>query len=182
MIYSEINNNNILLELRVAPVYILYRVLILLLALLCTILSIGILFLGNANLLGRILVAVALGFFVAFLFKSLLWNTYGKEVYEISKSEFTSYNDYGWYKDKKKTIPLPQNFELFYIDTEFQNTTLPLNDLIQLHHKRDYKLVFSVDGTLRESVVEHKEQDIKQFLMLLPEFRKIYQPVNLTPV
>ncbi|MFP9113385.1 hypothetical protein ACLI1A_05550 [Flavobacterium sp. RHBU_3] len=174
MIHATIKPNEIGLEFKVKPANIIFRILFLVINVACAVLAIGILFVPGGSPFGKLIGAVFLGAFVVFLSRSLLWNSFGREVYEISASEFTSINDYGWYKDKKKVTPLPQNLELHYIDTEYPQTISPLNENVVFQKKREYKIVFKVDGMFHPSVVDQKKEEMENFMKLLPEFQKIY--------
>lgn len=174
-----IKHNEIALELKVKPANIIFRILLLIIDIVCAALAIGILFLADGSPFGKLIGAVFLGAFVVFLSRSLLWNSFGREVYEISASEFTSINDYGWYKDKKKVTPLPQRLEFYYIDSEYPQTISPLDENVVFQKKREYKIVFKVDDEFRPSVVEQKKEDMENFIKLLPEFQKIYRYIEI---
>ncbi|WP_116787424.1 hypothetical protein [Flavobacterium psychrotrophum] len=174
MIDFSIKPNVITLELKVKPANIALRILLLILNVACFLFIICIFFVSDGSPFGKLIGTVFIGAFVMFLSRLLLWNSFGKEIYEISTSEFTSINDYGWYKDKKKTIPLPQRFELHYIDTEYLQTILPLGENVTFQKKREYKIVFKVDGIFHQSVVNQKKKDMESFMKLLPEFGIIY--------
>ncbi|MFP5438057.1 MAG: hypothetical protein ACLGH8_09740 [Bacteroidia bacterium] len=174
MICATIKSNEIGLELKVKPANIAFRILLLVLNTACILFTIGVFFASDGNTFGKLIGVVFMGAFVVFISRSLLWNSFGKEIYEISASEFTSINDYGWYKDKRKTVPLPQRFELHYIDTEYPLTILPLDENVTFQKKREYKIVFKIDDEFRPSVIEQKKEDMEDFMKLLPEFKKIY--------
>lgn len=174
MINATIKPNEIGLELKVKPANIIFRILFLIINIACILFTIGIFFVKSGSPFGKLIGAFFMGAFIVFISRSLLWNSFGKEIYEISASEFTSMNDYGWYKDKKKTIPLPQHLELHYIDTEYPQTILPLDENVVFQKKREYKIVFKVDNEFRPSVVEHNKEDMEKFISILPEFKKIY--------
>jgi hypothetical protein len=173
MIHATIKHNEIALELKVKPANIIFRILFLIINVACILFTIGIFFVSGSSPFGKIIGAFFMGAFIVFISRSLLWNSFGKEVYEVSASEFTSTNDYGWYKDKKKVTPLPQRFELHYIDTEYPQIILQLDENVMFHKKREYKIVFKVDNEFRPSVVEHSKEDMEKFMKLLPEFKKI---------
>lgn len=173
MIDFSVKSNEITLELKVKPANIIFRILLLIINVACFLFITGIFFVYGGSPFGKLIGTVFMGAFVVFLSRSLLWNSFGKEIYEISASEFTSINDYGWYKDKRKTIPLPQRFELHYIDTEYPQTILSLDENVVFQKKRKYKIVFKVDDEFRTSVVEHNKGGMENFMKLLPEFEKI---------
>jgi hypothetical protein len=174
MIHFINNNPAITLELKVKPANAVYRIFILLLAAVVAMVAVGVLIFGEANPFLRILAAVVLGFFVRFLVRSLFWNTHGREIYEISPAEFSVTYDYGKFKSKTQTTPLPKSIVLFYIDTEYPQTILPLNNDVVFIEKRDYKIVFNVDGTAHHSVVEHSKEDMQVFMKLLPDFEALF--------
>lgn len=106
MLESQINfNNNILvIQAKRAPLFILIVLGFVLLAF--AYIPFGVLFYtinsGKGMHVGVFLSFGLCGLLGFYLLRLILWNAFGKEVYEIHKNTINYHSDYKWFKDNKK--------------------------------------------------------------------------------
>lgn len=98
-----------------------------------------------------------------FLFRLLLWNTYGKEIYTISKNEFTAINDYGWFKDNNRIISGYNEIAVMYSPVEKPHELNTLNRNSYFDKKIDYVISFYIDEEPFVSVVKVHAADLEKF-------------------
>lgn len=84
-----------------------------------------------------------------FIFRSLLWNSFGKEVLEIHSEELTYYADFKYFKDGKQQINL-QNVNIKSPKT---------------NHKTDMgRLIFKSGEKQIETVIEIPMEELKEVM------------------
>ncbi|WP_107037552.1 hypothetical protein [Brumimicrobium mesophilum] len=104
----QITENQIILNVKKSNLFVrgtmfLFAFLFFLFPLISIILSIS---LGFGMHIGYFIILFIFGILGFYLLRIALWNTFGKEVIEISNTQINYIADYGWFKDGKKHIDI----------------------------------------------------------------------------
>jgi hypothetical protein len=179
MIHLETKDNKTLIELRVKAANIFLRTVLFIIALIPIFIILTSLFSGKTGSPFRFFISfIVLGGISAFLFRFLLWNTYGKEIYTIADNQFTAVNDYKLFTDNKKTVDFSK-FELFFAHADNPSELLDFDKVGNFSEKeKELFIVFIVDDTPYTSVVRQSKKDIEDFRKTVPA--NIIQPVITT--
>ncbi|MFL9838566.1 hypothetical protein ABS768_13715 [Flavobacterium sp. ST-75] len=176
MFHIETKNNKTFIELKVKPANIFFKVVLLSVASFPIIMILGALILSDKieSPFGFFIAFVVFGLLSLFLFRLFLWNTYGREIYTISNTEYTSVNDYGWFKDNPKSITSITTLEVVFIDRERPNTLTDFTEdnLNNTNKKNEYAITFLVNGEVYPSVVKQTPQSLKEFSKVVPSLTK----------
>ncbi|RYJ42429.1 hypothetical protein [Flavobacterium beibuense] len=169
----ETKNNKTFLELTVKPANFFYRLILLIFAL-APLLSIIGFSQRIATPFALFIIFIFFGAMSLFLFRMLLWNIYGKQLYIMSKTEFTSVNDYGWFKDNSKTITPITDFDVVFIDLNKPSELLEFNEtnLNTVSKKNEYVIVFVVNQEKYQSVLKQSPESLKKFGFVIPEIKR----------
>ncbi|WP_417352610.1 hypothetical protein [Flavobacterium alkalisoli] len=169
----ETKNNKTSIEFTVKPANFFYRFILLFFALapLLTVISFNI---RIASPFALFIIFVAFGMLSLFLFRLLLWNIYGKQLYTISKAEFTSINDYGWFKDNPKTITPITEFNAVFIDLNKPSELLEFNEtnLSTVSKKSECVIAFVVNQEIHQSVIKQNPESLKKFGSVISEIKR----------
>lgn len=98
------------------------------------------------------------------LFRLLLWNNYGKEVYLFKQGEVTMYNDYNYFKDNQRTVKITSKPKVYYSDLDEQRELFELSEdnLRVAKPKSEYVVTFLIDEVEHTSVIKLNTQDLQQ--------------------
>lgn len=171
----ETKNNKTFIEFAVKPANFFFRFILLFFASAPLLIVLSVLIFSEkiASPFALFIVFIAFGMISLFLFRLLLWNIYGKQIYTITKTEFTSVNDYGWFKDNLKTITPITDFDVVFIDLNKPNLLLEFdeNNLKGVTKKSEYIIVFVVNGEIYQSVVKQRPESLKKFGSVIAEIK-----------
>ncbi len=172
-------NNELLIEIKVKPANIFFKTLLFTIAAAPIVIMVAVLILADKieSPFGYFIGLLLFGAMSFFLFRVLLWNTYGKEVYSFKPTEVTMLNDYKWFKDNNRTIAISSELKVYYTDLEKEQELFELTDkeLETAKPKKEYTLLFLIDEKQYPSVVKLKVNDLKQ---LAQELKPLYNNYN----
>ena len=107
----QITNHNVILNVKRPNLFVrgtmfFFAFLFFVLPFISIILSIA---MGYGMQIGYFILLIIFGLVGFYLLRIALWNTYGKEIIEITNKQIHYIADYGWFKDGKKQIELLEN-------------------------------------------------------------------------
>ena len=99
-----------------------------------------------------------------YLFRLLIWNSYGRELYIISNNELTSVNDFKWFKDNQRTTPF-SDLKIMFADADRPSETFNLtkHETEKARAGKEYIIIFIVDDATLASVVKINAEHLKLF-------------------
>lgn len=118
---ENLQNDYLKLEIRTSPINMFALGILLVIGLFCFIIPISILLIPALEIgIGFVITLILFWGSSIFFIRNFLWNKYGKEVYEIGKSNLDYYYDYRLFKDNVKKVNL-DNLKIGYCKIEAPN-------------------------------------------------------------
>lgn len=172
MSVREFNKRGVRIRLSPCKPNILVKVFLLLLSIFCVLFPLSILFIPQINVgFGYFTITIAIfGGSAIFFFRKYLWNYHGGEVFELSSSSLFQYNDYGLFRDNKRTISfkslqvgytmLNEPDQIFIYPNEFNpDEKVHLSLVLDREAVRSEMVVLSTDIKYLADVLNQKEED-----------------------
>lgn len=162
----EIDNDGVRVILSTSKPNVLIKTVLLLLGSFCVLFPLSILFVPQISV-GFSYFAITIPLFggsAVFFFRMLLWNYYGREVFELSETSLLQYNDYKLFKDNKKNIPF-KSLQVGYAMLDNPNQVL----IYPNEFKPDKKVFLGLvlDGNIICSGILIYSNDIKHLTEIL---------------
>ena len=145
MITIDKKNGSTTIEIKVKPAGIFFKSFLFILGAAPMVVMVSVLIFSEKieSPFGFFISCLIFGLISFYLFRVLIWNSYGRELYTISNNELISVNDFKWFKDNMKTTPFSDLKIMFAnADRPFETFSLTKDEIEKAKAETEYIVVF----------------------------------------